>query len=264
MGGTGMSPARPEGSGAFPWYDSGWLSRYLGAEATLKRFRPDVLPSFVEAFRVLHTRPDFAVRRLRPFDEATLADIRSTVASLRPPDLELHEARRFGRFVVHDHPWFTALQERTVPLMSELVGEPVEPSYNFLSLYTERGVCAVHMDAPEAKWTLDLCVDQSAPWPIHFSQVLPWPNLAGEGWGDDWEESIKRSPAHRFESHALEPGEAVAFSGSSQWHYREPMPAAAGRSFCTLLFFHYVPAGTRRLIQPEEWARIFGVAELDR
>jgi hypothetical protein len=164
--------------------------------------------------------------------------------------------------VVHDHPFFTELQERTVALVSEAVGEPVEAAYNFLSMYTAKGVCAVHMDAPEAKWTLDLCVDQSAPWPIHFSQVLPWPDPASDNWGEAWEEKIKRSPAHRFTAHALEPGQAVVFSGSSQFHYREPMTRASGRSFCNLLFFHYIPRGTLELIRPESWARRFGIAEL--
>jgi hypothetical protein len=87
------------------------------------------------------------------------------VASLRPTDLELHEARTFGRFVVHDHPYFTELQQHIVPLVSAAVGEPVEAAYNFLSLYGGLGVCPPHMDSPEAKWTLDLCLNQSAPWP---------------------------------------------------------------------------------------------------
>ena len=98
------------------------------------------------------TRPDFQVRLFeRPFDDHTLHEIRRVVLSLRPTDLELHEARAFGRFVVHDHPFFTELQQRTVPLVSEAVGEPVETSYNFLSLYGSQGVCPPHMDSPEGK-----------------------------------------------------------------------------------------------------------------
>jgi hypothetical protein len=212
----------------------------------------------------LRTRPDFREKVLEPFDQATLDEIRRVTATLRPGDLELHEARRFGRFVIHDHPDFTALQRRAVSMVSAQVGERLEVSYNFLSLYSARGVCAVHLDAPEAKWTLDLCVDQSAPWPIFMSDVQPWPE-AREGTGldeADWQERIKGSPSVRFREHVLQPGQALVFSGSSQWHYRDPMPAASGRSFCTQLFLHFFPEGTGELIAPENWARLFGIPEL--
>jgi hypothetical protein len=198
-----------------------------------------------------------------PFDDSTMEKIRHVAATLRPTDLEFHEARRFGRFVVHDHPVLTELQERTVPLVSEQVGEPVEAKYNFLSLYSARGVCSVHMDSPESKWTLDLCVEQSAPWPIFFSDVQSWPESAAGGWKNDgWENQIKQSRSVNFTSHTLHPGQAVIFSGSAQWHYRDPMPEAQGPQFCTLLFFHYIPKGTSDLVKPKNWARRFGIPEL--
>ncbi len=110
-----------------------------------------MLRGFVEAFRVLHTRQDFETTLVKqPFDDACLSDIRRVATSLRPTDLELHEARSFGRFIVHDHPFFTELQERVAPFVSDIVGERVESGYNFLSLYTNMGVCPVHMDAPQA------------------------------------------------------------------------------------------------------------------
>ena len=144
-----------------------------------------------------------------------------------------------------------------------MVGEPVEPAYSFLSLYGNLGVCPLHIDSPEAKWTLDLCVGQSSPWPIYFSQVCPWPELAPDiSPGSDWEEQIKRSPSLRFTSCTLEPGQAVVFSGSSQWHYRDAIPDGPGRKFAELLFFHFVPKGSAELRRPENWARLFGVREL--
>lgn len=254
---------RPANSSRLPWYDSVWLTKYLAAESVVRRIRPDALPWFVEAFKVFRTRSDFGVKLLeRPFDEETLAAIRRTVASLRPADLELHETRHFGRFVVHDHPFFTEFQERTVGLVSDVVGEPVEAAYNFLSLYTASGVCPVHMDSPQAKWTLDLCIDQSAPWPIYFSQVRPWPEPPGEAWGADWDAGIRSLPDHRFTSYSLLPGQAVIFSGSSQWHYRDAMPRVGTNPFCKLLFLHFIPRGTAELVKPKNWARLFGIPEL--
>ena len=257
-------PSRPPRSDAYPWYDSQWLTEYTRAKTILDNVRPDVLGAFVDAFRIFHTSPHFRVQLLeRVFDDETMAEIRRVVRSLRPSDLELHEARSFGRFVVHDHSYFTALHHRVVPIVSEAVGESVEPAYNFLSLYGNPGVCPPHMDSPEAKWTLDLCIDQSAPWPIHFSQVCPWPEPAPDvSHSDDWEEQIKGSRSLRFTSHTLEPGQAIVFSGSSQWHYRDAIPDGPGRKFAELLFFHFVPEGSADLLRPESWARRFGVPEL--
>lgn len=189
--------------------------------------------------------------------------IRRVTASLKPTDVELHEARQFGRFVVHNHPFLTELQQRTVPWVSRLAGEPIETGYNFLSLYTSRGVCAVHMDAPRAKWTLDLCIDQSGPWPIYLSEVQPWPDAGAKPWREEgWEGRLKESLSLQFTPFTLEPGKAIFFSGSSQWHYRDPLPEAAGKQFCTLLFFHFIPKGTAELVRPDNWARLFDLSEL--
>ena len=262
--GAELSERRPEKSRLYPWYDSVWLTKYEMAKAIIRMVRPDGLAEFIDAFRVFHTRSDFKARLLeRPFDDATLVEISREVKSLRPTDLKLHEARRFGRIVVQHHPFFTELQQRVVPLVSEVAGEVVEASYNFLSLYTAMGVCPLHLDAPRAKWTFDLCVDQSVPWPIYFSQVRPWPDSEIEGWPDaDWEATLKRSPSLHFTPYVLQPGQAVVFSGSSQWHYREAIPDPSRRQFCTLLFFHFIPRGTAELAQPKNWARLFGLPEL--
>lgn len=255
---------RPLNSTLYPWYDSVWLCRYEEAKATLRMKRPEALSKFVDGFRILRTRPDFRVKCLeQPFDNDTFAEIRRVTASLQPTDLELHEARQFGRFIVHNHPFFAQLQERVVDYASDLAGEPLESGYNFLSLYTSKGVCAVHMDAPEAKWTLDFCIDQAAPWPIYLSAVQPWPDANEAAWkGEGWDDQIKKSRSLEFTPFILEPGKAIFFSGSSQWHYRDPLPEAGGKQFCTLLFFHFIPKGTAELIQPKNWARLFDLPEL--
>ena len=261
---TRTVPRRPASSEVYPWYDSVWLARYTRAKSIVARLRPDLLPAFLDAFRIFHTPRDFEVRTLDGvFEDDTMAEIRRTVRALRPGDLELHEARGFGRFVVHDHPDFTALHRQLVPLVGEIAGEAVDPAYTFLGLYGHLGACPPHMDSPEAKWTLDLCIDQSGGWPIHFSQVCPWADAPADGLpGNNWEDWIKASPWLRFTSRTLEPGQAVLFSGSSQWHYRDAIPRATGRTYCEMLMFHFVPAGTADLLRPENWARLFGVPEL--
>lgn len=246
----------------YPWYDSIWLTKYVRAKELIQRIRPDLVSEFVRAFDGLQTRPDFQVQQLsRVFDDEVLAKIKQTIRTLQLAQLETHEIRNFGRFVVHDHPFFTELQQATIPLVSAAAGEAVEASYNFLSIYKKVGVCPVHMDSPKAKWTLDVCIDQSEPWPIHVSRVLPWPEDFACG-GGDWQQSIEQAPQHQFASYSLQPGEALVFSGSSQWHYRDPQPRVGKEYFCHLLFFHFVPTGMRATVRPKNWPHLFGIPEL--
>ena len=247
---------------ALSWYDSIWLEDYFAARAKVRATRPDREADFVAAFDPLRTDPAFRAKIVRGFaDAAFLAEVRDTIASLPKDRLEFHEARRFGRFVVHDEPVFVRMQAALVERMSELVGEEVEASYNFLSMYTRMGVCGMHLDAPSAKWTLDICIDQSEPWPIHFSRTVDWPERP-EDLADDWEARLKADPALEFRSALLMPGDAVVFSGSSQWHYRDPIPQVATGAFCTLLFFHFIPEGAGHLVDPHRWAEFFDMPEL--
>lgn len=247
----------------YPWYDSPWLSAYVKAKGILERHCPEKLDDFVGAMEVFRTRPDFeAVKLDEVFDEVTLLKIKGVVGEFRSEELEKDELLSFGRQVVHDDPRFTKLQERLTDLVSEKVAEEVEPCYNFLSLYNNLGVCKVHMDAPFAKWTLDFCIEQSSVWPIYFSQVRPWPEAFECQEGQDWQELILNDPGNTFSKYCLEEGKAIIFGGSSQWHYRKRITKAQEKNFCHLLFFHFIPKGTRDLVQPEKWAELFAVPEL--
>jgi hypothetical protein len=260
---TDVVSHRPARSEQFPWYDSNWLQSYTNARQLIAVVAPKKLADFERAMQVFHTDPAFQVKQLDAvFDAQTLDEIRQIVKSLKPTELELHEAHNFKRFVVHNQSRLTQLQHQLVDLVSAAAGEPVEVSYNFLSLYSSRGVCPMHMDAPQAKWTVDLCLNQNVEWPIYFSPILPWSELEGLEWSDGWEERVRQSASWSFQSHVIQPGQAILFSGSSQWHYRDPMPATTQRPFCDLLFFHFIPRGTAELIEPRNWAQLFDIPEL--
>jgi hypothetical protein len=196
----------------------------------------------------LRTAESFAARRCASvLDAEAIEETKRVIRAVDWKNLEYHEGDDFGRTLVHDDPYFNEMHRSLVELASELAGEELEPSYNFLSLYTNRGVCAPHMDAPSAKYTLDVCIDQSDPWPIHISQVVPWPEDHSYD-GDDWAERIVDDPELRFEEYVLEPGDALFFSGSSQWHYRNRHPQNE-QGFCNLIFFHFIPKGTRDFVR---------------
>ena len=247
---------------SFPWYDSPWLCAYVEARQILGERQPALLPEFEKALEVFQVPLGFQATQLpQLLSEDDHAMIKAVIAGLQEEDLELHEFMRFGRTIVHDLPQLHALQSSLVPLISEVVGEAVEASYSFLSLYNNLGVCEVHMDAPSAKWTLDICIDQSAPWPIHVAPPQPWPEVFPEFVGD-WQAQIKSDVAPGFTEYTLTPRDALVFGGANQWHYRDRLPRVAEENFCHLLFFHYIPAGSSALVQPGNWAEIFGVPEL--
>lgn len=244
------------------WYDAPWLFEFFKARDIIGRVAPHKLRDFVGSFEVFRVPADFRPRFVPAFlSQDQLQRIREEIRSIPMEHMNLREMKDFGRFIVHDWPLFTALQAELVDRVSELAGEALEPSYNFLSLYTNLGVCAPHMDAPSAKWTLDMCVSQSEPWRISFSQVVPWPATLAELENFD-PDALRADPRVHFEPQLLMEGDAVVFSGTNQWHYRDALPKGPGRRFCDLLFFHYIPRGTRELVQPQNWAHLFDVAEL--
>lgn len=241
------------------WYDSIWLNAFFAAQDVVRAICPARLDEFVRAFDPLRTSPEFVARHLpQAIDRNMLQRILEIVRSIPRETYELHEMQRFGRFVVHDHPLIDRIQAELTAHVSDLAGEALEPSYNFLSFYTRLARCEPHLDAPSAKWTFDICLDQSDPWPIHFSAIEPWPESAASASAQD----IVADPDREFTTVSMEPGDAILFSGSSQWHYRDALPKDGRKRFCDLLFLHFIPLGTRRLVKPAEWPDLFGIPEL--
>jgi hypothetical protein len=248
----------------YPWYDSQWLCSYVQAKEIIKQHRPALLQEFIQTLSVFETQSDFQVEKLNnPLKEQTLEEISRLIKESKKNDLEKQELFRFGRLIVHDHPYCNELQKSLTDLVSEIAQEAVEPYYNFLSLYNNLGVCEVHMDAPYAKWTLDICIEQSAPWPIYFSQTRPWPEDFSAS-GQDWQAQIKGNPENIFTKFTLNSGEGIVFSGSSQWHYRERIQQQSRNNYCHLIFFHYIPEGSSQFIKPSSWGDFFAVPELGR
>lgn len=242
-----------------PWYDAQFLQIFESAKRYLATVRPDTVDGFVEAFAPLRTPRDFRIKQLpQLFDAATVATIRHEVSSLREEDFNRDEVAGFGRTIMRDTAFFTRLQRELVPLVSDLVGTAVEGGYNFLSRYGNTGRCDPHMDSPVCMYTLDYCVDQDVEWPIHFSNVVDWPTAEMLNSFDP--ATVLADPSLTFEQHVLKPNDAILFAGSSQWHYREAMPAPG---FCTLLFLHYYPAVLRPLLHLTDWPAALGIPELE-
>ena len=132
---------------------------------------------------------------------------------------EAEEAHsKFNRWCWHNLPVLTAMHHGDMmrDKVMDLVEMDMKPSYNFLSMYGDDGVCPPHTDRPQCMLTIDVCVDQDATWPIY----------------------IKSDGA--FKSYTLTPGQALIYSGTYQEHYRKPMQEDSTATFCNMAFFHFV------------------------
>jgi len=244
--------------GKVEWYDSHFVRRFEVAKLYLSQVRPDALEAFEHGFDALLPPPGFANIVIDDlFDDAIREQIRDAARSIPSEWLKDYEMRDFGRHIVHDYPLFVDLQQKLLPRISALIGRELVTGYNFLSLYGGSGRCDPHMDEPESMFTLDYCVEQSHEWPIWFSKVVDWPTLDDIRTYDA--KAIKADPALAFRPYVLREGEALLFNGSSQWHYRDAIPPGGS---CSLLFFHYYPAGCYELVWPQLWAEHFDIPEL--
>ena len=244
----------------FPWYDSLWLSTYNKAVLYISKNYPQKLDDFVKEIQRLKTSCDFSTIKSSEFiNSKQHKKLKEIAQNLNVTEMEFHETNTFGRFTKHNHEEINVIQKELEPLVSELVNEEVESNYNFLSLYHKFGILPLHMDAPESKWTLDFCIDQSLEWPIYFSPPQDWPdhNFKNKNWVD----SILKST--KFKKEVLTPGDGIIFSGSSQWHYREPLPTKKSDDFCHLVFFHFIPKGTQPLLDPNCWGEYFAIPQLN-
>lgn len=255
-----------EKSKLVPWYDGGWISAYHQALRILSPY-PTELRAFKDQMEPLRTPVTYDVNVLRELlSEDNHTELKQILHRMKAEQFDNQEIFRFGRKIIQNHPEFTLWQQKFTDLVSEIVGEKVEPAYNFLSLYNNLGVCEPHIDAPVAKWTLDICLEQSGEWPISISQVVPWPDnetLGEQALDENWQRTIFDNPELKFTSYSLRERDAILFAGSSQWHFRNRIPNATAQNFCHLLFFHYIPEGAWSYILPGSWAEIFGVNELE-
>jgi hypothetical protein len=178
------------------------------------------------------------------FDPATHEAIQAFLDE-RIPLMPVNEDReRFVRTYAHNVPFFVKIHQQLADLASDLFGEPVKPSYSFLSMYQDNGICPLHIDRPQCRYTIDYLIRQTQP--------EPWPILIGEHMTDGQravfenqdalfpiqsDEIEARIAAEKWSRVELKPNDAVCYSGTHSWHYRPDRL----RGTADLVFFHFVP-----------------------
>jgi hypothetical protein len=104
--------------------------------------------------------------------------------------------------------------------VSRVAGEPVKPTYAYVSAYKQGAVLRPHVDRKQCVFTLSLWIDYST----QSSSTEPWPL---------WFQTNEGKVAVTQRS-----GDAVLFRGCELPHWRDRPPAG---SASTTLLFHYVP-----------------------
>jgi hypothetical protein len=105
------------------------------------------------------------------------------------------------------------------PIIGELTGADVLPSYDYFRIYQQNDVCRVHSDRPscEHSVSLTLAYSDNIPWPLEVGTVrVSEEGPAYEDFGDE-----------PYSAVAMEPGDAVLYRGIDLRHGRTtPNPNA--------------------------------------
>ena len=119
----------------------------------------------------------------------------------------------------HNEPTTRFFHHQLTSLVSEVIGEPVQPSFSFICSYHGGAELARHTDREQCEFTLSLCVD-FIPEP---ASVTSWPLHIETG---DGQVTIEQ---------AL--GDGILFCGRDLAHYRDRL---ADGCTSTSVLFHFV------------------------
>lgn len=154
------------------------------------------------------------------------------------------DSEQFVRRYAHNVPYLVNIHRQLTDYASEAFGEPLKPSYVFLSLYDDGGICPLHIDRPQCYRTIDYLIDQeqSEPWPIRIGEIMTDEQRqeileAGGAHLETDDEIAERIAAESWNDVLLSPNDAVLYSGTHQWHYRPERL----KGIASLAFFHFVP-----------------------
>jgi hypothetical protein len=130
------------------------------------------------------------------------------------------------RFGQHNEAVSRYFHHQLTDLISRVAGEPVKPSYSYVSAYREGAILRAHVDRKQCEFTLSLALEDNLQ-----SDSTSWPL---------WFQSDRGKVALNQAA-----GDAVLFRGCELPHWRDKSPP--GHS-STMLLFHYVSRDFREVL----------------
>jgi hypothetical protein len=156
---------------------------------------------------------------IHPFNLAALR--RYYRHAIRRGAIWLGDQQSALRYVAHNEPVARYFHRQITKAVSDIVGEPIKPSYVYLASYLSGAELKKHTDREQCEFSVTLSLDFS-----------PEPELA-----TPWPIRLDTSEGTVTAYQAL--GDGLAYRGTKVPHYRDVL--ASGYS-STSIFFHYVPA----------------------
>lgn len=129
----------------------------------------------------------------------------------------------------HAYTPMKAFQWGLTPMVSQLAGRELLPSYDYFRIYQAGDICRLHSDRPscEHSVSLTLAYSDGIPWPLEIgAERLEGPDLLREEFGGEAHASLP-----------MNPGDAVIYEGVRHRHGRTtPNP----NRWSAHLFLHFV------------------------
>lgn len=178
------------------------------------------------------------------FDDETHAGIKEYIEKYAPLLPLQSDDSEFVRMYGHNVEFFVDIHYQLKNFASECFQQEVKPSYCFLSMYKENGICPLHIDRPQCRFTIDYLIQttQEEPWPIHIGHHLTdleVEDIHSKKFGYPESDEIKKIIFDREQWYtaSLEENDAILYSGTHSWHYRSERL----RGTADLVFFHFIP-----------------------
>ena len=130
----------------------------------------------------------------------------------------------------HHYPPMVSFLWGLTPLVNQLVGKDLLPTYDYLRVYREGDLCRVHFDRPSCQHSMSLTLD--------YSDGIPWPLEVGKTWHEQPSASVDPDFGEEpFGSIPMQVGDAVLYRGTNHRHGRvTPNP----NGWSAHLFLHWV------------------------
>jgi hypothetical protein len=133
--------------------------------------------------------------------------------------LELGDPLVPDRLRFYNEPWAQCVHQQLPKLMGKALGQAVQASFCYLSVYPEGSYLKQHLDRPQCVWNLSLLLHPQpadAPsWPLYI-----------------------QTPQQGGAAIHLQPGDAVLYSGRKHPHWRDVLGAGQRVTVCSM---HFVP-----------------------
>lgn len=153
---------------------------------------------------------------------------------------------------MYNYRWFVELLVEQIPLVSQLAGELVLPTYSYARIYRHGEVLKKHRDRPACEISITLHLGSDASDASNASNASDANNAGGardashRPCGSDWPIHLTR-PDGSSAAISLQPGQAVAYLGCQSRHWRDEF---AGQHYGQV-FLHYVKS------RGQHWGRVF-------